>query len=712
MIKKTNSKNKSLKGRFHKRDNGGVTKPPLPKDRGVLFKHSDNHWLKWLCKSFGYDTDITDSGIRYILFIEHLMKTKGHLYGIKVSKEIRLRVTRWLGGSIIEPSSLRLTYDGLPVRLGALIPLIRSMEPSYLRIVLTFLSWTRRVPPKVLAPNISTIISPYSGQEFNFDSHTDRFLRRLKYLNPKGFLRCGYANVKDFSGYHLSTKTGPTGKQALISSILDITNIPDSLQSSICRLGGPVLERWMRLCRSNSDLICDIFNWPKSCDVKSHSIRKITAIPDSEGKTRVVAIGDYWSQTCLLPLHQWMYSMLEKIPQDKTYKQGDDLRRLPSDGSVTFFCFDLSSATDRFPIKIIYGLVERLIGKFRAKAWYDIMVGQPFDYKNSKVSYSVGNPMGFYSSWAGFTLSHHLIMFICCERASVKWSSSEYMLLGDDIIIWNDKLAAEYRKLIDVIGVEISDVKTHISSRFFEFAKRFFFKGNEISPQSSKFPSTIGRSISATIDYIRILRDRGWIPIQNSLACALSWFTILHRVKRRKFRDSTLIKVNQAWHIYNLLKGFGNDLDTINSVLVTFRLPQALSCNHHYLANNIMRTALVECFAKSAENFAGDLQDRAINFVLHVTGSELDPELIQANPGTFVIGKFVEEPYIRDIRRAYDIDTYGREWTPRFRVLTGVNCEQLITGRNFALISSVSPILVKHIKETLYPLVIDGIYGW
>jgi hypothetical protein len=158
---------------------------------------------------------------------------------------------------------------------------------------------------------------------------------------------------------------------------------------------------------------------------------------------------------------------------------------------------------------LIYGLVEKLIGRFRAKAWYDIMVGQSFDYKGSKVSYSVGNPMGFYSSWAGFTLSHHLIMYICCEKASVKWSSSEYMLLGDDIIIWNDRLAAEYRKLINVIGVEISDVKTHISSRFFEFAKRFFFKGNEISPQSSKFPSTIGKSISASIDYIRTLRDRG-----------------------------------------------------------------------------------------------------------------------------------------------------------------------------------------------------------
>lgn len=74
---------------------------------------------------------------------------------------------------------------------------------------------------------------------------------------------------------------------------MDLQNIPNDLELSICRLGGPVLERWMRLCRSNADLICDIFDWPKSSECNSHSIRKITAIPDSEGKTRVVAIGDY-----------------------------------------------------------------------------------------------------------------------------------------------------------------------------------------------------------------------------------------------------------------------------------------------------------------------------------------------------------------------------------------------------------------------------------
>jgi len=32
-------------------------------------------------------------------------------------------------------------------------------------------------------------------------------------------------------------------------------------------------------------------------------IRKVTGISDKEGKTRAIAIGDYWSQTALRSLH-------------------------------------------------------------------------------------------------------------------------------------------------------------------------------------------------------------------------------------------------------------------------------------------------------------------------------------------------------------------------------------------------------------------------
>lgn len=95
--------------------------------------------------------------------------------------------------------------------------------------------------------------------------------------------------------------------------------------------------------------------------------------------------------------------MLESIPADQTFNQGAGLRDLPLDGTRTYYSFDLSSATDRFPVELQRELLSYSLGEEKATAWYDIMVGYPFKYRTPKgvtteVLYSVGNPMGFYTS--------------------------------------------------------------------------------------------------------------------------------------------------------------------------------------------------------------------------------------------------------------------------------------------------------------------------
>jgi hypothetical protein len=46
------------------------------------------------------------------------------------------------------------------------------------------------------------------------------------------------------------------------------------------------------------------------------------------------------------------------------------------------------------------------------------------------------------------------------------------MILGDDIVIHNDKVAKEYGRILQSLGVSISEAKTHVSKDTFEFAKR------------------------------------------------------------------------------------------------------------------------------------------------------------------------------------------------------------------------------------------------
>jgi hypothetical protein len=79
--------------------------------------------------------------------------------------------------------------------------------------------------------------------------------------------------------------------------------------------------------------------------------------------------------------------------------------------------------------------------------------------------------MGTYSSWAAFTLAHHFIVYYAA-RINGFSTFTQYIILGDDIVIKNDNIAKTYRDIMESLGVEISVQKTHVSKDTYEFAKR------------------------------------------------------------------------------------------------------------------------------------------------------------------------------------------------------------------------------------------------
>jgi hypothetical protein len=105
------------------------------------------------------------------------------------------------------------------------------------------------------------------------------------------------------------------------------------------------------------------------------------------------------------------------------------------------------------------------------------MVGYPFLYKGADgskrfINYSVGNPMGFYSSWASFALAHHYIFYYIARTLKKDYSSLKYVLLGDDVLIGDKDVGELYLDIIKSLGVDVSLAKTHISPDLCEFAKR------------------------------------------------------------------------------------------------------------------------------------------------------------------------------------------------------------------------------------------------
>jgi len=103
------------------------------------------------------------------------------------------------------------------------------------------------------------------------------------------------------------------------------------------------------------------------------------------------------------------------------------------------------------------------------------------------VIYSVGQPQGALSSWAMLNLVHHMmIQFIALHMDKVLFGSwyQDYVVLGDDLVLFDKDVADQYLLLCKQLGVEINLSKSVIakSKPVVEFAKRTSINGVDVSP--------------------------------------------------------------------------------------------------------------------------------------------------------------------------------------------------------------------------------------
>jgi len=140
------------------------------------------------------------------------------------------------------------------------------------------------------------------------------------------------------------------------------------------------------------------------------------------------------------------------------------------------------------------------------------MVGFPFLFKDKEVRYQTGNPMGAYSSWSSFALAHHFVVYRACRKIGIAWNTAPYCLLGDDIVLGTKDLGEAYKEIISELGISISEPKTHVSKHMFEFAKRYFFKGEEVTPAPISGILTAWKSIPLLVAEFRSMEIKGILP--------------------------------------------------------------------------------------------------------------------------------------------------------------------------------------------------------
>lgn len=217
--------------------------------------------------------------------------------------------------------------------------LLKTESPDLIRCILTALTMTR----SLLLPidiDLSPIVSPGIPECSDFDESVSVFWRRL------GHSRRGHVPSEiRFKRYHFSTKKGPNG-HAMWTSLKDANALPESLVTSIGVLAGPDLEKKIRALRNDPSRFAGIFPLPTDID----HIRRVTGIQDKEGKTRVIAILDYFSQTALRGFHSYLFRILKGIPQDVTFDQKRMKDLVSTWVNPMYYSVDLTAATDRFPI--------------------------------------------------------------------------------------------------------------------------------------------------------------------------------------------------------------------------------------------------------------------------------------------------------------------------------------------------------------------------
>jgi hypothetical protein len=263
--------------------------------------------------------------------------------------------------------------------------------------------------------------------------------------------------------------------------------------------------------------------------VKVSTLFKTVGIPDKGPKVRTITMANYFAQRALKPVHDYYMAVLRAIPEDGTYFQDHAAQQVKAFTSHSSpYCFDLSAATDRFPVWLQFLVVKRFT-PILADEWLGLMsrARSTVVPGHNEIEFEVGQPMGVYSSWAIFTLTHHVVIRYAFMVASCDFRGN-YYIIGDDVVIFNKAAAAVYRDVILSLGVEISLSKSVLPEKATspgthsgEFAKRYFRNGVEITPSRPlELLGLLGRGWTASKEVFRTILTR-W-ELGNVESCSIA----------------------------------------------------------------------------------------------------------------------------------------------------------------------------------------------
>jgi len=264
-----------------------------------------------------------------------LVHHNGLHYGLNYMKNCRTILYAYTSEAFVpDITFIRQTKDGIPTLFQDLIPIIRNKQKEQIQVVLSLLI-LGRLYTNVGVLDVKSIIQlPSSHYVDNItDSEIEDFVCSNKLI----------LNEVSEPEFYIRTSVGPCGP-AMTSIIQEAKSLPNDLYEIIVNGLPPDMVEVLDQCRKEECYSIQSF---QQKDI--NSIRKITVVEDKEGKNRVIAIFDYWSQLVLKPLHKDLMILLKNLKQDCTFNQTGNVQTFLGNNKSDFYSLDLKNATDRFP---------------------------------------------------------------------------------------------------------------------------------------------------------------------------------------------------------------------------------------------------------------------------------------------------------------------------------------------------------------------------
>jgi hypothetical protein len=429
----------------------------------------------------------------YSSFTDRLTKHHGKRTCVKVLKDLFSRTKLSAVGVKIESCTYGGIWlkpnktTGLPSTLPSLsLLLVRDEWGKRLACSITSQVEAMRLPPST---DIRSITDPSTARRESLDTWS----RLVEDYSSKVWKKVfSIADRED--RYHTSTSAGPNGGASLISSIYDAkyfvtSDIWEQYQYWCDVLDRGDLKKMIVNCHNSLTELRAKYKHLNKIASRKEPLKpaKLIYLADKAGKTRVVYCLSWWVQELLHPLHRGLYRLLYTIKQDgtKSHSEAASIVKQWTAEGKKLWSIDLTSATDRFPKELQISVIKGLLGDNVSKVWSQIMAIKPWSEPHKQyISYSVGQPMGAKTSWAIFALTHHTVLRIITDSHGL--FEKPYVIIGDDIVISNEKVALDYIKFLEDLGIPYSKDKTIFPKENgpsnAEFAKRIFCNGLELSP--------------------------------------------------------------------------------------------------------------------------------------------------------------------------------------------------------------------------------------